>query len=905
MSKRFRFGLIGLLQITILNIFAQDIEQKQVSVSTEKTSLIQFLNKVSTENQVQFYYKKEWFEGDSIALTISDIQLGRLLDKISDSRAIMWLPISEDAIVFLPKDQVATLLGNMVDMSGSKNINTVEVGKMSEAGKYANVILKGTVKDGKNDEPVIGASLRIANTNIGCMTDANGKYQLRLSPGIYEVEVSSVGYEKNVWKVKLISTGEFNPEIFEKSTKIDEITIYAKRADKNVRSNQMSLIDLDSKSIKQLPSMVGGKDIIKSFTMMPGVKSVGEFGSGINVRGGGDDQNLYLIEGAPLLNTSHVLGMMSVLNPDIVSNVALYKGQIPANYGERVSSVMEIQVRENNIKNFHVKGGIGLYDGRVLVEGPISKKVTYKIGGRSSYSNWLLGVIPDANIQKSAASFYDLNSYISWAGEKDRVSLFAYYSNDYFRYARLQAYNYGNILGSVNWNHYYNENLSSTGVLAYSNYSAEKDEIEVESESSSLKTGVQYFSGKYNLRYTGFSSHSIDGGLQVIHYNVSRGEMSPYNDLSIIPSSKLEKEKAFENAVYLNDSWNINEKISLNLGLRYSAYFTVGPKTQLQYLSNSYTEDAIIDTVFIGNNKIGKKYFGLEPRVAAKYQFNNQTSVKMSYNRNYQYITMLSYTAISIPSDVWKLADDYIRPVQSDQYAIGFYRNNKENTIETSVEFYYKNLSNVTEFKNNAVVEMNPYPEQELLNAKGQNYGIELMLKKNKGKWDGWISYTYSRSLRKAISTGSGNINNGKEYPSAFDKPHDLSILANYHINKRWRMSFNFFYSTGRPFTKPEKVANIENGNKIVLYSDRNKYRIPDYHRLDFSISMDESLRKSKKWKGSWTFSVLNVYANHNTYSIFYKKEAPSAKNNYNQFSLYKLYILGIPLPTLTYNFIF
>jgi hypothetical protein len=548
---------------------------------------------------------------------------------------------------------------------------------------------------------------------------------------------------------------------------------------------------------------------------------------------------------------------------------------------------------------------VGLYDGRLMAEGPIGKNFTFKAGGRTSYSNWLMGQIPDINIQNSAASFYDINTLLNWNYKNNRISFFAYHSNDYFKYSNELAYNYGNTLASLNWGHYYNENLSSSIILAYSQYDASKDAIQVEYEKNRFSTQIRYISGKYNIKYTGLNNHTFDAGLQTIRYATLPGDKQPLDSLSVITPSTLEKEHAWEGGIYLNDSWEMSEKWAFNLGIRFSGYLYDGPKTVLEYNSSvPKMESSVIDTLTFASGKLIKTYSGIEPRFSVKFQYNARNSIKLSYNRNLQYISLISYTAISTPSDIWKLSDYHFKPITSDQVAIGYYHNNRKNTIELSLELYYKQLSNLLEYRNNAVIEMNPNLEQQLLNAEGKNYGVEIMLKKNKGKIDGWISYTYSRSLRQTTEALQEKINRGDEYPSAYDKPHDLTIYGVYHINKRWRIGGNFSYSTGRPVTLPEYTYKAGGKDEIVVFSDRNKYRLPDYHRLDLSISMDESLRISKRWKGSWTLSLLNVYGRHNTYSVFYKKSTPNAENDYKMYSLYKLYIIG-RLPTLTYNFIF
>jgi hypothetical protein len=669
----------------------------------------------------------------------------------------------------------------------------------------------------------------------------------------------------------------------------------------------MSLVELDKKSIGQLPSIAGGKDILKGLTIMPGVKSIGEFSSGINVRGGGEDQNLYLINSAPLFNTSHVFGLFSVINPDAVDRLSLYKGHIPASYGERVSSVVEVRTRETPPAKFGIKGGLGLYDSRLMIEVPVIKeKIFFDLGGRTSYSDWLLNHMKDYNLRNSSASFYDLNGTLHVNLGKSRIALSGYASNDEFRFTTEVRYRYGSNLGSLNWSYLINSNLATYLTLAYSEYHAQKDDINSVLAQSRTKSNISYESLKYRIKYGGLQHHTIDAGLNLISYNVQPGIKTPLYANSLVTSSSLETEQGYEGALFLNDEVNLNDYLAVNVGLRYSVYANTGPGSVAEYAAGVNIDTTnITGYLNYGRNKVIRFYHGFEPRLSARVKFNEESSVKLSYNRNIQYISLITYSSVATPSDIWKLADPFIKPLIANQIAIGFYRNFFNNTIETSVEVYYKGLANVVDYKDGAQLEMNRNIETQLVNADGRNYGLEFLFKKNSGKVDGWITYTYSRSLRKTNGKFAGEIiNHNRYYPSSYDRPHDFSIMANFHQNKRLMFSANFTFSSGRPVTLPE-YKYFSGNESVVFFSDKNKYRIPSYHRLDLTISLDESLRLKKKWKGSWSFSVLNVYGRKNAYTIYYKMEDPSPANDYNRFSLYKLYLIGRPVPTISYSFKF
>jgi len=897
---------IFLLLVFSWRVFSQNTDSIIISEKYVDLKLYQVFDQMQEKHNLKFFYKAEWLKDRSFSGEFTDITFDAALKEILLNTGLDFY-CYQNNVVLLPREEVAFITGDMLGLNKAvSSSEAVIIGNMNLVGKFKKLKLSGIITDGANGEPLTGATVMIENTSQYTLSGYNGKYEMEIAPGSYIISASFFGFENKKVSVQAVSPGELNFELFEKSHEINEVVVTALRADENVRSHQMSVVQLDAKSIKQLPSLVGEKDILKSLTMMPGVKSVGEFGSGINVRGGGEDQNLYLIEGAPVFNTSHVMGLLSVVNPDAVHGVTLYKGHIPAEYGERVSSVLDVELKDYNCQEFHAKGGIGIYNSRLLFEGPLfNKKVTYKIGGRTSYSDYLLKQMPDYYLMHSSAKFYDLTGLVNIALKNNPISLFGYYSYDYFKYADNFIYNYGNKLGSAQWSHIFSSYLSTNIKLSYSNYSITRDDYMNIKDQHSIWSQVKYFSGKFNTSFTGINKNKFDIGFQGIKYNIAPGDQTPISGPDATYKS-TEREQAVEFSAFANDVIELNQNITLQLGLRYTRYSYLGPKTIYNYSgSNSGIFDDPTDSIVYSPGTNIVNYSGIEPRLSVKFQIDKQSSLKLSYNKNIQYLGLLSYTSISTPEDVWKLSDLYIKPLTVNQIALGLYRNFSNNLIETSVELYYKNQNNVLEYINGAELSLNNHIESELINAYGKNYGIELFVRKSSGRWDGWVTYTYSRALKQTKgNSAKTTINNNTVYPSQFDKPHDLTIYANYHYNRRLRFGANFALSSGRPVTLPEYTFYA--GNKqLIYYSDRNKYRLPTYHRLDFSVSYDESLRKNKKWKGSWTFSVLNVYARKNAYSIFYKQETPSEFNNYELFSLYKLYLIGKPLPTLTYNFIF
>jgi hypothetical protein len=903
------FAFLLIFELLPLQGWSQQTDHLLFSGKYQHIPFTSFLLALEEEYGLTFYYKNDWFTGDTINLNFENRDLKELLQLALDDRPYTYRIIEGNYIVFLPRDEVTLLTGNLGDFTGKSAADgsIVIIGDQQMADHQITATLTGRISDGKNGEPIIGAVVQVNNLPLGAVSNAQGNYKLTLEPGLYTLNISGVGYEQAQYNIKIVGDGVMNIELFDKTIALEDIVIYGQRLDRNVSNYQMSLVELDTRNIRQLPAVSGGRDILKGLTTMPGVKSVGEFSSGINVRGGGEDQNLYLFNNAPLFNTTHVFGLFSVINPDAVDRLSLYKGHIPASYGERVSSVLDIRTKESPPEKISIRGGIGIYDSRLMVEIPVAKnKVSIDLGGRTSYSNWLLKNMKDYNLRNSKASFYDLHGTMHVNLGKSRLAISGYTSYDEFRFTDEVKYRYGNKLGSLNWSYMFNSNLASYLTLAYSKYDVQKDDISSTLMRKRTESGIQYSSLKYRMKYGGLNHNTIDIGFNIIKYQVQPGIQNPLNSISLVVPLSLEPEQGYEGAVFLNDEFNVNEYLTINTGLRYSMYANTGPHSVTEYEAGMPMDTSNI-TGFIGygKNKVIQSYQGFEPRLSARLKLNDVSSIKMSYNRNIQYLSLISYTSVSTPSDIWKLADTYIKPLISNQFAIGYYRNLNNNTVETSVEIYYKNMHNVIEYQDGAQLEMNRFIETQLVNATGRNYGVELLIKKNSGKYDGWISYTYSRSLRKTNSEFPENaINHNKYFPSSYDRPHDFTIVANYHLNRRVKLSANFSYSTGRPITLPEYKYFIDS-ESVVYFSDKNKYRIPDYHRLDLTLSVDESLKIRKKLRGSWSFSLLNVYGRKNPYTIFYRKEKPGELNDYNAFSLYKLYLIGRPIPTISYSFIF
>ncbi|MVN76621.1 TonB-dependent receptor plug domain-containing protein [Hymenobacter sp. HMF4947] len=765
----------------------------------------------------------------------------------------------------------------------------------SSSGKAT---LSGRVRDAKSGEPVVGASVYIESPNIGASTDQFGSYTLTLPVGRHQLFVRGLGLKNTTRLLAVQGNGKLDLDVEEDITPLKEVVIEAEK-DRNVTSLQMGVQKLDIKTIKQVPTVFGEADILRVILTLPGVKSVGEGNTGMSVRGGGTDQNLVLFNDATIYNPAHLFGFFSAFNPDMLKSVELYKSTVPARYGGRLSSVLDIATREGNRKQLSASGGIGLLTSRLTLEGPLAKgKGSFLVGGRTSYSDWLLKQLPSKSLSSSAASFYDLSAHISY-DFSDRNSLYAtgYYSRDRFRLATDTVYAYSNVAGSLKWKHVITNKLYGvlTGTFSRYQYSLASER----NPTTASQLGYNLNQGGLQADFTYFlnSKHTIDFGVSSLLYQIAPGRLTPLGENSLVVPDALSTERALESALYVADRFDISPRFSVAAGLRYSLYNALGPRDVLTYQPGvSRSEGTVTGSTSYGSGQVMATYQGPEYRLSGKYAVSDNSSVKLSFNRMRQYIHQLTNTTVVSPTDSWKLSDTYIRPQVGDQVSLGYYRNFKANTIETSVEGYYKVMHDFLDYKGGATLLLNHHLETDVVNAQGKAYGVELLVRKSTGKLNGWLSYTYSRSLVQ-VSTGTDVINNGAYYPSNFDKPHDVTLVSNYRFSRRFSVSANFNYSTGRPITLPLAKYTLNNAVR-VYYSDRNAYRVPDYYRMDLAFNIEGNHKVQKLAHSSWTVAVYNLTGRHNPYSVYFQSQNGQIKG-------YQLSIFAQPIPTVTYNFRF
>ncbi|SMD36911.1 TonB-dependent Receptor Plug Domain [Reichenbachiella faecimaris] len=762
--------------------------------------------------------------------------------------------------------------------------------------------LAGRVTSNWTGEGLVGVNVYIPSLKKGTITDANGNYEITIPLGTFVIEYSRVGLGKQEAKIDFLKDRTLNLEMSEKTLELDEFVIYSEKADANVKSLDVGKNSLSIEKINSLPSFMGEPDVIKSLMLLPGVSTVGEGSSGFNVRGGGIDQNLVLQDGGLLFNSSHVFGFFSSFNPLVVKNATLYKSGIPSSYGGRLSSLLDVELRDGSYRKYNVSGGVGLVSSKLALDGPIIKdKISVLLGGRVFYTDWLLKRVNNIDVKNSSASFQDFNAKVSYlVNDNCQISYSGYLSGDGFSFASDTTFSWQTANHVLKWNQMFSEKISLNTTALIGKYS-----YQIENESTvndfRIESEIEYKSLKSSLVYKLGESNTLNFGFETLLYDFSPGERKPLSTSSPVEAKSIEKERSLESSIFLEDQIKINNKLSIRPGIRFSRFDNFGAGSDFIYgVGDSKNNANIIDTVYYDKGETIASYQGFEPRVVLNYTIDDFNSIKMSYNRTRQYLHLISNTAAATPTDFWKTSNKYIKPEIGDQYSIGFFRNWSNNAIESSVELYRKKADNILDYKDGAVLLMNENIESELIPGSSEAYGVEIFVNKKIGLTTGWISYTYSRTYRTVSGEyDDEKINLGNRYPANYDKPHDITMAINHKFSPIVEVGTNFTYSTGRPLTVPLSAYNVANLTGVANFSLRNQDRIPDYYRLDVSMTIKSKPRINRKWDYSWTFSIYNLLGRRNAYSVFFINKLgvpPKA---------YKLSVLGHAFPSLTFNFNF
>jgi hypothetical protein len=744
--------------------------------------------------------------------------------------------------------------------------------------------LSGYVRDAETGEVLIGATVFIPDAMHGTYTNSYGFYSLTVPPGTYAVSYQYLGYQTLSQQLELTESLRKDIELATESSQMEEVVIQAEAADNNIQSTEMGVSRLSISEIKKVPVLFGETDVLKTMQLLPGVKPASEGSSGFYVRGGGGDQNLILLDEAPVYNPSHLLGFFSVFNGDAINSSKLYKGNMPAEYGGRLSSTMDIQMKEGNRKDYGISGGIGLISSRLTAEGPIVEdQGSFMVSGRRTYADLFLKLSADSTLNSSALYFYDLNAKANYKlGEKDQLYLSGYFGRDKFSFADNFNLDWGNATATLRWNHLFNDKLFLNSSLIYSDYDYAIELTPVEARVSS---GVRDWNLKEDFSYYANSNNTLKFGVNAIYHAFTPGEVSSTAEGGGTFERDIQERYALETAAYLSHEWKPSRQFSVNYGLRYSHFTVLGPGTFYDYDAAGN----VIDSASYAQHEAVTNYGGLEPRITANYVINPEQSIKASYARNRQYVHLLSNSTSTTPTDLWIPSSNNVEPEIANQVSLGYFRNFDDNQWESSVELYYKDMQNQIEYKNGADLFLNDEVESQLVYGRGYAYGVEFLLRKKTGKLTGWLSYTWSKTMRQF-----DEINDGNPFPARQDRTHDISIVGMYDLSKKWDVSASWVFYTGDAVTFPSGSYLID-GNLVPLYSERNGYRLPDYHRLDLSATYF-----GKNPNSNLNISLYNAYGRKNVFTIDFQ---PSEDHPGTQEAV-KTYLFQW-VPSVTWNFSF
>ncbi len=836
----------------------------------------------------------EWSDNYTVTeLLDTAVEMNSLINICHDS-GLKIIPLSEKKFVIIP-DNLPQIIH--VDPVGSDVIIGRNLGHL--AGSEALII--GKVTNGNTGEPVPLAGIAVQETGKGAVSDRNGNFELNLSRGNFTLRVSRIGYIETQKRISVLSDGKIDLELFTEVYELEEVDVISNRLGTSKNNLQIGSSSINISRIKQIPSFMGETDVIKSIGMLPGVSNSGESSSGLTVRGGNPDQNLFLVDGVPLFNTSHLFGFFTAINPDMVKELTLFKGSIPATMGGRLSSIVEIKLNDELSPKHKVDASFGLISSRIKLSIPLKhEKSTVLLSGRTSYSDLLLKNSGIKELQNSGAGFYDLNAkYIQKQKNGNLLKTSAYSSRDRFRFREESEHAYGTDYYTIDYILFSGSMMSNAISAFYSGFHTELSEVGDSLKSSKYKSGIEMFSLNYNGGYFPSQNHKIYYGINNILYSFQMGERTPLNLNSSIPLQKLDKKYGLESALYAGHDYNHFSGLSVSWGLRFALYNQLGPAEIYNYTSGMpRDEEYITDTSFFEPGRKVAVYPSLEPRIALKYYMNDNFTLKMSYTRSKQFIHLYSNTSNITPTDVWVPSGRTIKPQSGDQFSLGLFSGENGSLIETSFEVYYKSIHNLMDVKGGAELLMNRHLEADLLSGKGRAYGAEFMMRFS-GRLNGWLAYSLSRSERIVDDkTQNSSINKGNWYPSDYDRPHDLKIFLNYRLNARFQTSCNFTYSSGRPATFPTAYYLTQN-IPVVFYSERNQFRLPDYKRVDVSLSMDLTTKRTKKWKSEIAFSIYNLAGWDNTYSVFFRNE-----NDLN-LNAWQVLMINRAVPSVSWNFKF
>jgi hypothetical protein len=883
-----------------LTVRAQGILDLPLNGAEQGKSLATVLSEVSKKNNAQFYFLPEWIASISFKESYEGQKLGDALNNLFQGTDYSCIAMYPNAIVIIKDPTQALLRKSAIETAvrQQKKIIPIIIGDPSKSKKGQQVIIAGRIIDSKNNEPIPQTNIQVSDTQYGTVSDDKGRYSLSLSPGAHVLSFSFVDYETNVIDLVAYENGEINLELDKTPVLLEEVVIQAQTT-QELAISKIGQTQLAMRELTRSPTFLGEADLVKQVQTLPGVTTVGEAAAGFNVRGGSVDQNLILFDGIPVFNSSHAFGFLSAFNSEAIRDATFYRGGIPAEFGGRASSVLDIQSKDGDYEKWNGKAGIGMVTSNFMINGPLKKeKTSLSASFRSTYSDWLVNSIRTdyADLRKSSVSFYDATLKLSHKfSSRTKLSFSAYSSKDGFRLIGDSTYRWDNLQGSVKLDHQFSSKLNSefvAGVGTYG-YSVSNQNFLTASElsyritSSLIKAGFNYQHG----------NRKIDFGWQLLHYKFEPGTLEPKSSSSNAKFVSLDKQYSIENALYGASEWSFKGKIFVEAGIRVPVFVSFGAASVNLYKQNQPLEILnVTDTLRFGSGQAIKTYFGLEPRLSFRWTPHPTSSIKVGYNRMYQFLNLVTNTTAVTPVDIWQPSSYYFKPQRADQISLGFFKDLSQKKYGTSIEGFYKVIDNIIDFKDGAQLILNKHLETDLLQGKGYSYGVETTFSKNTGRLTWSLNYTYSRSFRLISGpTLSESINRGKEYPSNFDQPHIANFSWKYALARRVFFTGNFTYHTGRPVTIPLSAFQLEN-TTVAYFSERNQYRIPDYHRLDIALAFEGNHRRKKWAEGTWVFSVYNVYGRQNPYTVFFKSSGTGIPVPY------QLSIIGTIFPSISYN---
>ncbi len=864
------------------------VKNLRVSLKADKTPIRKVMKNLLDGTDLHFYITV----ANQVIITKDHEITTGLADRYF-SRTISSDELEQEQEIFEDiRDNASTALS-----SGSNRL--YEIGNKRLANTGTQAVITGFVKDALTGEALVGASAFTKMPSRGVITNENGYYEFNLPKGEHVLYFKSIGTHETRRKVIVYSDGSLDVDLQNEVLSLKEVVITGEK--NNSESIQTGMVRLDIEAIKTLPVVLGEPDVMKIVLTLPGVQSVGEGASGFNVRGGGTDQNLILINDAVIYNPNHLFGFFSAFNSDVIKSADLYKSGIQAQYGGRISSVFDVSLRDGNSEKLVLSGGISPINGKITLEGPLKKDTTsFLLGIRSTYSDWLLGLLKDPALSNSAAFFADAIIKVTHRiNTRSDLTVSGYHSRDRFRLNQDTVYRYFNTNAAVKWRHTINTKLFSTISGSVTNYTYDLSSSKSPTNAFRLDYEINNITAKASFDWFPNDRHRVKFGISSILYDLDPGSIKRLGSESIIRPVHLDAEKGVESAIFIGDEFAYSSRLSFYAGLRFSRFSLMGPGDVFIYDPN-FTKDVnfVIDTISFKKGNGVKSYMGPEYRASMKYNIMDNFSLKLSFDRTRQYIHQLTNTTAISPTDTWRLSNTYLKPQIGTQYSGGLYKDFPKKGVEVSIEGYYKEIKNQLEFKDGADLLLNEVLETDVVNAFGKSYGVEILIRKKPGKLNGWISYTWSRTLIRARSPfKEEELNEGKFFPSNFDKPHNLTAVANYKFTRRVNVSLNGTYSTGRPVTFP--VSQYDYGNNTFAYfSGRNQFRIPDFMRFDLAINLEGNHKVDKLAHGSWSFSVYNLTGRNNVYSVF-------SRTNNGRIEVSTLSVFSKPIPTIIYNFRF